>query len=294
MLRSFGGPRGRGAAVGLLVAFAVGGLVGCHGRRIHKSAWLVTERDAARYIQEALEADSADVRRDALVQIGKTRFCGHDTVVKACGLIARTDRSASVRSAAIRVVSESMCAESASMLVRVLERDERTGNGGRVGGAGKNRDSSDVGVSADDRVLADALRGLYFLERNGAVDPAVQGEIVSAAVWHLSHGASRDVRIAAARVLGVYASVEAVDALVAALDDGDFGVVYHAERSLMRLTGVSHHHDTQAWRAWLAETDAPFAMRGRLNAKLEPPERLNWWQRMSKSMKRRMASFAPR
>ncbi len=232
---------------------------------------MVTERDAARYVQRALEAERADDRRDAITQVRRTRFANHETVVRACYLIARSDPSAGVRTVAVRAVAESMAAEAAQTLLEILNPER--GDGG------------------DGRVSVEALRGLYFLRRNDAVDETLYPTIVSTASRRVTEDPSRDVRIAAARVLGAYAKSEALNALIQALDDDDFGVEYHAERSLTRLTGVEHNHDARAWRRWFAMTDAPFARRGRLDATLEPAVRLNWWQRVSASVRRSIAGF---
>ncbi len=239
---------------------------GCSKKRFHKSPWLVTEGDVGRYLVDALEHDNADVRRDALAQISKTRYANHDTVIDACSTIAATDRSASVRAAAIRRLAESMRPDVPVALLDILDREDQS----HVTGP---------------RVCVDVLHALYFLERNGAILDAHRDRVVQTAVRLLRNDPSRDVNIAAARVLEGYPRLATVDALIVALNHQDFGVVYQAQRSLIHLTGVRHNHDPDVWRTWLASTDAPFAMRGRLDEELEPPAKPKWWQRVGRSIK---------
>ncbi len=248
MLRGFGV---------LVLTFAVG--AGCARPRIHKSAWLVTEADAGRYVQTALEHPNADERRDAIAQLSKTRFADHEAVVDACGLVARTDTSASVRTAAIRVVAESLRPDAAKTLLRMFEADR-------------------VAIAEMERVHVESLNGLYFLALNGAVGDGDDEAVTDLARQVLREDTSRDMKIAAARLLGRFPRLDGVNALIGALEHEDFGVVYHAERSLNELTGVRHQHDAAAWRAWVRSTDDHFAGRGRLDetAVVEA----NWWQRV--------------
>ncbi len=61
---------------------------------------------------------------------------------------------------------------------------------------------------------------------------------------------SPDVREAAARALGQYASRRVFNALVVALDDPDFSVVHAAHESLHTLTGADLGTRSREWVAW--------------------------------------------
>lgn len=264
---------------GLMITFLITAAVldgGCSRKRFHKNPWFVTEKDAARYLEDALEDPNADHRREAIERLSRTRYADHPTVAEACTIVARSDRSPSVRCAAIRLIAESRHPQTAETLLAILNTD----------------DSDDVGLSR--RVRLNALRALYFLVRNAALPSEHQDAVVAAAVRLLGEDSSRDVRIAAALLLGEIPHVRGVNALVAALDHPDFGVVHHAERSLTRLTGVGHDRDPRAWRSWLASTDEPFAGRGKLDHVLEPSGEANWWQQLSTSVKRVLSGFRPK
>ncbi len=157
--------------------------VGCSTKRFYKKPWMTTKGDVARYLDEALQHENADVRRDNIVHVSKTRYAGHDTVIEACCFIARNDRSASVRVAAIRLVAESLRRDAAVALLDMLD----------------NRDQA---VSAEARVHEEIVNGLYFMQRNGSIPDPLGARVVQTAARLLRGGPSRDVRICAARLLG--------------------------------------------------------------------------------------------
>ena len=285
-------------ATGLLIV-AVVLIPGCSKMRFRKSPWLVTQRDAARYLEQALDHPSADVRRDALERLSETRFVAHETVLEACDIVARTDSSESVRCAAVRLLAGSRHPDVAETFLAILgnggggrhdERSEASRRGSEVPEILRFA-QNDVGrrTETQERVRLDAVRALYFLVRNDAVSQEQRDGVVAVAVRLLREERSRDLRIAAAMLLGEIPHTEALKALIAGLNHTDFGVVYHAERSLMRLTGVTNNHDSTAWRTWLASADAPFAMRGRLDSRLESQDAVterHWWQRLTRSVRR--------
>ena len=247
---------------------------GCASRRVHMGGWMATEGDAARYLERALQHDSADERRDALVRLSETRYADHEISVRTCCTIARTDASPSVRTVAIRLMAESCRSDVVQSLLDVLGDNGSSGSGAMV--------------------HIEALHALYFLQRNEAIPDDRHEAVVAAGARMLRRSSSRDVRIAAARLLGRFPDPDALDALIDGLDDGDFGVVYQVEHSLIHLTGVTHNHDAQSWQRWLDETETPFAMLGQLDHTLEPAGPKHWWQRMAASVKRAIAGFRPK
>ena len=67
-----------------------------------------------------------------------------------------------------------------------------------------------------------------------------------------------DVRIAAAEALRHYRTLEVARALVAVLDDRDFGIAWQARRSLERLTDAALGYDQAKWLAYLTGPAKPF------------------------------------
>lgn len=247
-------------------------LPGCPQPIIHQSPWLLTQQDAATYVTEALEDPNGDVRRDALARLAASRFRDTPTTLDACEAIARTDRSDSVRTEAIRLLAESRRPQSAEVLVTLAE-----GEGPQP--------------SVGDRVRVEALHGLTFLLRQKAVESDGEEKAAACVIELLGQKRSHDVWVAAARLLGEIPRRDAMEALVTALGHADFGVRMESERSLMRLTGVTHQHDADAWRQWLASVEDPFALRGRMDAALRGEDEKPWRERMNRSLRETMAGF---
>jgi HEAT repeat protein len=252
--------------------------VGCSGSwHFQKSPVFVTEADAARYLREALNGAGADDRREAIQQISRTRFVSQATVVEGMSTIARTDHSPSVRCAAVRALALAQAEPAAAPLLAILsEHPENAGC-----------------LPPDDTVRWDALDALLPRAQRGALPAEQQAELSESARRLLAGNASRDVRMAAARILGCLPRPEVLSALVDALRQRDFGVVYEADRSLMALTGHDFQHDPAAWSQWLEKTNDPFAERGRLDARMRPA-RSGWWSSTTESFKRGLARFAPK
>jgi hypothetical protein len=69
---------------------------------------------------------------------------------------------------------------------------------------------------------------------------------------------SRDVRIAAAEALKHYKQLDVARALVARLNERDFGVAWQARRSLRRLTQTDLGYNEGAWLQYFTGPDKPF------------------------------------
>ena len=74
----------------------------------------------------------------------------------------------------------------------------------------------------------------------------------------LNRDTESEIRGRAAEALGNYQNRRAVQALISALDDDDFGVIYQAEQSLRKLTGEDFPDDSGRWNEWLVGTKNPF------------------------------------
>ncbi len=67
----------------------------------------------------------------------------------------------------------------------------------------------------------------------------------------------QDVRLAAATALKHYPRRDVARALVAVLDERNFGVVWQARRSLRRITGVDRAYDSAAWLEYISNPAQP-------------------------------------
>ncbi len=252
---------------------------GCSGHRTpqtHPS--LLSESDAAAFLQQAMEAPNADDRREAIVQLCRTKYIARNTVVRGLCVVAETDTSDIVRRTAIGGLARSGRAEALPTLVAILAREEERDPRGRA---------------AAGTVRSEAAGALLCLIHDGVNVSRHATAIRPAAIQALASDPSRETRMRAAELLGYLPDRETLDALVSGLEQSDFGVVLECERSLMRMTGHTHHHDPLAWRAWLAEASDPFADAGRLDAQLER-RAPNWMERTWDSTRRSLASYRPK
>ena len=242
----------------LLLAGCLGG---CRSAgRTYKPAVLVSHSDAEKFVHDALYHEDADIRRGAIEQLVRTRFADTPAAVDAYAVVARTDTSASVRCAAVQALGRHG-GDGAISTIIVMLTDLPGDRGVRPAGA---------------RVRWEAMQVLEKRMRDHTINNAARPTVRDVAMERLASDGSRDVRIAAASLLGHEPVAESIGALIAALRTSDFGVVYQAERSLMRLTGVQNGHDANAWFQWLESTPDPFARRGALNDTLDRPAKKSW------------------
>ncbi len=243
----------------LLLTLAFPVVAGCSNRPTKVGSVLISEGGAKKHVHTAMTGLHADERRHAIQQLKVTRHARKDFVVDAALSVAKLDPSDSVRVAAVQLAVQSERADVARELISVVLREKGT-------------------LQASARVREEIVRGLTDMVLAGAI-PAEDDEAVGSTVAQLARlDPSRNVRIAAARMLGHYPRKEAVQVLVAALSDRDFGVTYHAHESLVQLTGQDLGMRSDPWRRWLDETDDPF-----VNAADASADRANWWQRMVRS-----------
>jgi len=264
------------AAVFLLCGAALGGCARSHVRYKHPA--FMNEADCAACLRVALDAESADARREAVVQVSKSPHFANEIVVRVLATIARADKSESVRYAAARALAKSEVLGAVEPLVEIVSApdDSVSGSGPRLG-----------------MVCAAALEGLGPFVARGGLSDEQRCACEAAAIDLLKKHLSRDVRLSAARFLRRFPSRGVLNALIDALDQRDFGVVYQSERSLMHLTGETFDCNAAAWRKWLTTTDAPFAGAGLLDHKLYPDEK-DWWERTLQTTRETFAGFRPK
>jgi HEAT repeat protein len=242
--------------VGLTCLVSAGCIVstGCSGKRWNKMPILVTQGDAEEYIETAKHATLADDRRDALTQLARSRHTTRHDVMQCCAVIARDDKSPSVRIAAVRLMASCGHLKAPDWIFGAIEW------------------SSDARF---ERVRKEGYESLHKMMVCGNVPRDSVEPVMVGALFGLSSDPSRDVRIACARLLGECPSRASLDGLISALSDSDFGVVYHAETSLRRLTGRHFGRGADQWREWLATTDRPFE-----HAKKVGEDDRSWWTRV--------------
>jgi len=179
-----------------------------------------------------VESDKADERREALqaiaVDSGARRL---PSVIKVFCLVAKSDKDPLVRSAAVRGLA-------------VMEGEEVVKTLGIVA----TRDDSPY-------VRMDACRSLGRMKDAGAAAPLMEV---------LCDDRMGDVRMAAAEALRNFRDKAALKALVAALDDSSLCVSRKAWESLRYMTGQNMPRKADAWQGFLAATEDPFALYGKM------------------------------
>lgn len=244
-----------------LVSLWLGAPAGCtQGQPRYKPAFLASRADIAAYVRDALEHPSADVRRQAIQQIVQTNHADLPLVIDAFSLIARTDTSESVRCAAVRALAGRDAPQAVETMIAIL--------GAAAGQSGVR--------AAGARLRWEAMQVLHARAQAGKVPETMRLSVRDIGMDRLNGDPSRDVRLTAAKLLGYDADVASVRALIGALWQNDFGVQYEAERSLMRLTGVTHNHDPTEWSRWIEATAEPFAQRGALDDRLDGRRKGLW------------------
>ncbi len=221
-------------------------LSGCGSIKLGaKPSFLLNEKDAARLVRRAYLGENSDERRRAVTELARPKLMRLPSTVAALCNVARTDESESVRCAAVRALRSQPDAQTSETLLLLL-------------GAG----SGETGARLPgDQLRFEAIEALGHYSEKGALNRGQTQSLQEAAIRLLASDPSRDVRLASARLLGSFPTRRTLDALVAALGQTDYGVVFEAERSLTRLTGKSHNHEAAQWKTWLAQTDEPLARR---------------------------------
>jgi len=254
--------------------------VGCSARQWQKHPRLMTEDDVADALGTALEGELPDDRRWAVNRIAETAYLTHDVVVETLGKVALTDESQAVRCAAVQALARSGQPGAVPPLLALLQQTPDRA---------ARRSAATVALDA----RFEAARALLVLARTIGLPEEHQPALRQVCIRLVAQDRSRDIRQAATCLLGYLPDGEVLEPLVGALEQRDFGVVYEAERSLMRLTGRTFDHDAQRWREWIKETENPFADAGRLDAELAPPQK-NWFEQQWDSTVDSMAALRPK
>lgn len=235
---------------------------GCSGGK--NTSWIQKPKSSKDYLDMALEAENADDRRKGVIGLARSGDGRTDWAMKVYDTIARTDVNAATRCAAVHALAPASGAEQTPTLVKLL--------------SSATQKYDDV-RPAPGAVRWEAAKALHSVTARGAYSPEQRGEIVQTLLDAASGDKDRNVRLSAIDALGQFPEPSVPPALVALLEEDDYALRHAAEVSLIALTGHTHDHSAEAWRAWLAQTPDPFAEAGRTPPELQTTDsglKLEW------------------
>lgn len=175
--------------------------------------------------QQIQSEDNPDRRREGVLELMQQRVSKSDGAVRLFAKLAERDRDPTVRSAAVQALGESANTTAVDPLARVLTKEPNT------------------------QVRIDAAVALGKVRGPDAVRPLLS---------RLREDQVSEVQASCARSLGEYPYQGVVQALVAAMLNNDFSIVFEAQQSLEKLTGASFQ-TSRSWQSWLDENGDPFA-----------------------------------
>lgn len=245
---------------GLLVAS------GCSGQTIDSTIKTVFEpaKTPQQQMLVAVSAEDPDQRREAVIKIAKSKQHDADWAIRGYIAIALFETDSQARCVAIRALARTRDPRAAETLIKILNYTEYPPQDVRP-------------PEAVCRV--DATLGLGDLVGAGAITDPERSTAQTIFAERLEMDRDRNVRLNAARGLCHYQNREAVDALVAALKDEDFGVVNQCEQSLTVLTGQTFACSQTAWETWIDQNQANlFAAAGQIPESKRPLYTTKWEQ----------------
>ncbi len=211
--------------------------------------WFHKPRTSRDYLDMALEAPGADDRRKGVIGLAATRDGKSDWAMKVYDTVARTDRDAMVRCAAIRAMAPAAGAEQVPTTLKLLLSSAQTIKDCRP---------------APGPVRWEASKVLLGIIRDYTYQESQRDQIVKTLLNRLARDTERSVRMTSIEALSYFAERDVPPALIDVLGEDDFALQHAAEEALIALTGQTHDHDAKAWRKWLAETKDPFAQSGQI------------------------------
>ena len=176
--------------------------------------------------KQIVSPESADLRREGVLELMGQRLGRSDRAVQLFALLAEGDPDPTVRSAAVQALGESGNATAVVPLTRILANE------------------------AEAQVRIDAAVSLGKVRGPEAVRPLLS---------RLRKDRVSEVQAASARALGEYRYPGVVQALVVAMLNDDFSIVFEAQQSLEKLTDMSFQTNRD-WQSWLDENGDPFAV----------------------------------
>jgi len=219
--------------------------------------------------RNALEAEHADVRRDAVVRIAESKYADSDTAFQVLDAAARTDPQTQIRCIAIRALACYDDDRPISTLLAILKATK-----------GDQR-----ALPANEDVRWEAALALIMLEEKGFLANGDRDTALTIYIQMVEPDQARRVRIAGTAALGAFQNRKVFAPLISTLRDRDFAIADCAERSLIKLTGVTHDYNADVWAKWLTDTDDPFANAGHI-PEITRPAGPSWWDKQVRAWRR--------
>jgi hypothetical protein len=235
-------------------------MIGCSSSR--HGAWFKKPKTSQEWLDMALEAKNADERREGVVGLSQSRDGKSDWAMKVYDTIARTDTDPMVRCAAIRAMSAWAGSQQIPTALKLLHATA----------------TPDV-RPAPGPVRWEAAKMLLAIAREGGYEPSQREEIVKTLLDRIARDQDRLVRLTVIDAVAYFPQNPVPAALVDVMEtEDDFALQHAAERSLIVLTGTTHHHDAEAWRKWLAETENPYEHGGEMPEELATQDKKSAWR----------------
>ncbi len=251
----------------LFLCFLASALLSSGCTQQDKRPWIY--RSPEQNYRTALEAELGDERRDAAVRIAESTYYDSEPAFAVLDTLARTDPVIQVRCIAIRAFARYKDARPIPPLLMILQA----------------RPGSDQALPADADIRWETVQALLALTRRGVLSDEQRPVLRDILIKFLETDPSRNVRITSAEGLGEIQDRAVFAPLIRSLRNKDFGIADQAERSLIRLTGVSHDYDANAWEAWVTSSEAPFANAGRTPVTTRPAGP-TWWDQQTRAWRR--------
>ncbi len=250
-----------GARFVLLCVAALLSATAC--KKSERSDWRPDSmRSSDEWMKMALESPHPNERRRGVVGLAESRDASADWALRVYDKVARSDNDPSVRCAALRAMERIADPQSEATALAVLQSD---------------RKPIDGVVAAPSTVRWGAARVLRAIAPISNDSESEGSRVASGLVDAVNSEPDHRTRLTLIDTLGFYRDRSATTALIDSLDDDDFAIRRAAESSLVALTGVTHHYDADAWRAWFAKTGDPFASAGQTPPGWDEPDEKPKW-----------------
>jgi len=178
-------------------------------------------KSGSQELQEQLLSPDADLRREAVVKLGKGKTAKWEITAKMLGIMATGDPDEQVRVAAVRTLAKVDKGESLLEVLKQAAKDDSW--------LVRTECAEVLGKSGDDRSAA------ILLEM-------------------LSNDKNASVRGKVASVLKGFRDRKVIRGLVGGLTDAQFSVQYQSLQSLRQVTGQDFGYDQVAWQRWFSAT----------------------------------------
>jgi len=220
----------------VLLILAAHWLIGCDREKEYTLMDVIRRvmpKDRPTVLQEAIVAEDADTRREAIHRMSKWKDAS-DEMVELVGLTLLGDPDRMVRAQAAQTLGVWANPASLECLTKTVRTDD------------------------DAFVRADCAAALGCLESDEATDLLAD---------RLQFDGNADVRIACAKALKLHRKRSAAEGLLPGLMDRDLAVRGAAEQALRFMTGQDLGGETAPWGKFLSEAGDPLAEYG------HPPKR---------------------